>query len=48
LDLGGCGGACGILNLGHADLTLSQAQGGEPVESFDVWDVGFYQFKGSI
>jgi len=30
-----------ILNFGHWDLPFDLAQGGEPVEPFDICDLGF-------
>jgi hypothetical protein len=31
----------GSLNFGHWNLPFDQAQGGEPVEPFVIWDLQF-------
>ncbi len=31
----------GLSGLGHCDLPFDLAQGGEPVEPFDIWDLLF-------
>jgi hypothetical protein len=38
----------GILNLGHWNLPFDLAQGGEPVEPFEIWFLVLEIFMASV